>query len=71
MQAGITSADMITTVSPTYAKEIQTMEGGFGLDGLLRMRHERLWGIVNGIDYEEFNPSTDKYIDYKYIVQSC
>lgn len=66
MQAGITCADMITTVSPTYAHEIQTAEGGFGLDGLLRVRTDVVKGIVNGVDVDIWNPSKDKYIPARY-----
>ena len=62
LQAGISSADMVTTVSPTYAHEIQTPEGGFGLDGLLRVRSEVVRGIVNGIDDTVWNPEVDKLI---------
>jgi len=52
-------ADAITTVSPTYAKEIQTPEYGHGLDGVLRDRADKVVGILNGVDYEEWNPETD------------
>lgn len=62
MQAAITCADMITTVSPTYAREIQTGEGGFGMDGLLRVRSDVIRGIVNGVDTDVWNPSKDTYI---------
>lgn len=66
LQAGISSTDMITTVSPTYAREIQTAEGGFGLDGLLRVRSEVVKGIVNGCDLETWNPATDKLLPENY-----
>ena len=62
LQAGISSADMVTTVSPTYAREIQTAEGGFGLDGLLRVRSDVVRGIVNGIDDTVWNPEVDTLI---------
>lgn len=62
MSQGILWADLITTVSETYAREILTPEHGVGLDALLRYRQKDLLGIVNGIDYEEFNPATDPYI---------
>ena len=62
MKAGIVYADKITTVSPTYAEEIQTPEIGFGLDGVLRERKADLRGIINGIDYDEWNPETDTFI---------
>ena len=60
LKAGLQCADWITTVSPTYAEEICTPEGGMGLDGLLRLRRRNLTGIVNGIDTEIWNPETDK-----------
>ncbi|HEV2319810.1 MAG TPA: glycogen synthase GlgA [Verrucomicrobiae bacterium] len=59
LKAGIALADTITTVSPRYAREILTEEFGCGLDGLLRKRQDRLTGILNGVDYEEWNPITD------------
>ena len=66
LKAGITSADCLTTVSPTYAREIQTPEFGFGLDGLLRYRSENLVGILNGVDLEEWNPETDSFLPATY-----
>lgn len=62
MKAGIVYSDMISTVSETYAKEIQTSGFGYGLDGLLKDRSDRLFGILNGIDIETNNPETDKRI---------
>ncbi len=62
LKGGIVYSDFITTVSPTYAEEIKTMEYGFRLDGLLRHYSHKLKGILNGIDYEYWNPLTDKYI---------
>ncbi|MDE7222957.1 MAG: glycogen synthase GlgA [Acetatifactor sp.] len=62
LKGGIVFADAVTTVSDTYAEEIKTPFYGEGLDGLLNARSGDLRGIVNGIDYEEFNPETDKYI---------
>ena len=59
LKAGIFYADAITTVSPTYAKEIQTPEFGFGLEGLLAKRGDEIKGILNGIDTDEWNPETD------------
>ena len=59
MGLGILGADWLTTVSPTYAREIRTAEGGHGLDGVLRARGERLAGILNGIDVESWNPAAD------------
>ncbi len=62
LKGGVVYADVITTVSPTYAEEIRTHEGGEGLDGVMNDRADKLSGILNGIDYEEFNPKTDPYI---------
>jgi starch synthase len=62
MARGIYHANLINTVSPTYAREIMTYEGGAGLDGLLRYRQRDLHGILNGLDYDEWNPLTDKRI---------
>lgn len=59
MALGILGADWLTTVSPTYAREILTPEGGHGLDGVLRARGNRLAGILNGIDTESWDPATD------------
>jgi starch synthase len=56
---GLATADVLTTVSPTYAREIRTAEGGYGLDGALRARTDRLHGVLNGIDMESWNPATD------------
>ena len=66
LKAGLVFADAITTVSPTYAREIQTREYGFGLDGVLRERASRLSGILNGADYEVWNPETDRWIAHAY-----
>ena len=62
LKAGIVFADAVTTVSPTYAKEIRTPHFGCGLDGLLRGCAEKLKGIVNGVDYTEWNPATDAHL---------
>ena len=62
LKGGIVYADAITTVSNTYAEEIKMPFYGEGLDGLMRARANSLRGIVNGIDYDEFNPETDRYI---------
>ena len=62
LKGGIVYADAVTTVSDTYAEEIKTQFYGEGLDGLMRARSGALRGIVNGIDYEEFNPEKDKNI---------
>lgn len=66
MKGGLVYADRITTVSPTYAEEIQTPDAGNGLDGLLRHRQAVLSGILNGIDADEWNPGTDKHIAQTY-----
>jgi starch synthase len=66
LKAGLRLADRITTVSPTYAKEIQTNAGGMGLGGLLRERAGDLRGILNGIDTSVWNPSTDLHIAKRY-----
>ncbi|MGE0488637.1 MAG: glycogen synthase [Vulcanimicrobiota bacterium] len=60
MEQAIYAADVITTVSPTYANEIRTREYGFGLDSILWQRSDRLVGILNGIDTESWNPATDE-----------
>ena len=59
LKGGVVYADALTTVSPTYAKEIQTPELGNGLDGALRQRSSDLRGILNGVDYTEWDPATD------------
>ena len=69
MKAGITYSDTITTVSPTYAKEIQTPEFGYGLEGVLKSRSRDLVGILNGADYSVWNPQSDKLIPYRYSVE--
>jgi starch synthase len=70
MAQGILHADRVNTVSDTYAKEIMTPEYGAGLDPLLRARIEVVSGIVNGIDYEEFNPATDPHLAEHYDVDT-
>ena len=66
LKGGLVYADAITTVSDTYAEEIKTPFYGEQLDGLMNARSNSLRGIVNGIDYDEFNPETDQYIEYNY-----
>jgi starch synthase len=66
LKAGIAFADIITTVSPRYAREIMTEEFGCGLDGLLRRRQARLCGILNGVDYEEWNTTRNSFIKHPY-----
>lgn len=66
LKGGIVFADAVTTVSPTYAREIQTPEYGFSFDGLLRSRSYKLRGILNGVDYSEWSPEVDDHIPYRY-----
>lgn len=66
MKAGIVYADVINTVSKKYSEEIQTPEYGYGLDGILRKRKQDLYGIINGVDYKEWDPSSDPYIKKTY-----
>lgn len=66
LKGGIVYADAITTVSPTYAEEIKTQYYGEGLDGILNARAHDLRGILNGIDYDVFNPTMDKRIPHPY-----
>lgn len=70
LKGGLVYADKITTVSNTYAQEIQTPYYGEGLDGLLRARNQSLWGIVNGIDYKDYDPATDKKIYKNYTLKN-
>lgn len=69
MKAGIVFSDVITTVSPTYAREIQTAEYGDGLDGVLRSRSADVVGILNGVDYEVWDPSVDPLLPHNYDVR--
>jgi starch synthase len=66
LKEGILHADRITTVSPTYAKEIQTPLYGWGLDGVLRDRAAALSGILNGVDYEDWDPRHDRFLPQHY-----
>jgi len=66
LKQGIVTADAVTTVSPTYAREIQTVELGAKLEGVLRARGEALAGIVNGVDYAVWNPATDPALAARY-----
>lgn len=70
MAEGILNSDVITTVSPTYAKEILTKEYGAGLDKILTKRKNNLYGILNGIDIDFFNPVNDNFINQKYSLNS-
>ncbi len=66
LKAGIFYADSVSTVSPSYAKEIQTAEFGFGLEGLLSQRGNEIKGILNGIETDEWNPKTDPHLIKNY-----
>jgi starch synthase len=68
LKAGIIFANILTTVSPRYAREITTEEFGCGLDDRLRQRQSRLFGILNGVDYDEWNPSSDSSLERPYSV---
>ncbi len=68
LKAGIAFADVITAVSPSYAREIITEEFGCGLDGLLRGRQDALFGILNGVDYQEWNTANDPFLPHPYSV---
>ncbi|MBO5564844.1 MAG: glycogen synthase GlgA [Lachnospiraceae bacterium] len=70
LKGGLVYADAITTVSPTYAEEIKTSFYGEGLEGLMNARSGDLRGILNGIDYEEFDPANDPLIAYPYSIQN-
>ncbi len=70
LKAGLATADMLSTVSRTYAKEIQRPENGYGLDWLLRQRSDKFFGIVNGVDYDEWNPATDKVLPAHFNAQN-
>ncbi|MBN1849694.1 MAG: glycogen synthase GlgA [Deltaproteobacteria bacterium] len=66
LKSGIVYADAVTTVSPTYSMEIQTSEYGMGMEGILQYRQEFLYGILNGIDYHQWDPAKDKHIPETY-----
>jgi starch synthase len=70
LKAGIVFSDAITTVSPTYSREIQTPYYGCGLEGVLSERRAQLAGIVNGVDYAVWNPATDRHLAAKYDVDT-
>jgi starch synthase len=70
LKTGIAFADFLTTVSPTYAREIQTPEHGCGLDGILRSKQSRLVGIVNGVDYNVWDPRHDTHIAQNYGIEN-
>jgi starch synthase len=66
LKGGIVFADILNTVSKRYSQEIQTRAFGAGLDGILRTRKDDLYGIVNGIDYDEWSPETDRFIPARF-----
>lgn len=70
MKAAIENADKVTTVSPSYAREILDPWFSHGLDPILRQREFKLWGILNGIDYKEYNPKEDKLIVKNYYAEA-
>ena len=69
LKLGLVTADVVTTVSPTYARELATEAGGAGLDGVVRARSSPIIGIVNGIDYSVWNPATDATLATRYDAQ--
>jgi starch synthase len=66
LKAGIVFADVMTTVSPRYAREITTEEFGCGLDDRLRQRQKNLFGILNGVDYDDWNPAKDSFLEHPF-----
>jgi starch synthase len=70
LKAGIVFADLLNTVSPTYAREIQTPYYGYGLQGVLAERKDRLFGIVNGVDYREWDPAGDRHLAAHYTIDT-
>jgi starch synthase len=66
LKGGIVCADQVTTVSPTYAGEIQTPAFGYGLEGVLKAQAAKLIGILNGVDYAQWNPDNDPYLEAHY-----
>lgn len=70
LKGGIVFSDLVNTVSPTYSKEIQTKEFGFGLEGILNKRRESVFGILNGLDYSIWNPETDRFIVKNYSLKN-
>jgi starch synthase len=68
LKGGLVYADALSTVSKRYAREIQTAQGGYGLDGVLRERRAQLFGIVNGLDHSVWDPATDKLLPARYSV---
>lgn len=70
MKGGIICSDLITTVSDNYAREIQTPQYGYGLDGILRQNKNKIYGIINGIDYNKFNCETDECVYKNYNIDN-
>jgi starch synthase len=71
LKTGIVFADMLSTVSPTYAREIMSVPLGCGMEGALQHRAEDLVGIINGVDYDLWNPATDRYLgEHRYSVRN-
>ena len=69
LKGALVFSDFVTTVSKKYSQEIQTTEYGFGLEGVLRNRASTVTGILNGVDYDEWSPQTDKFTVAKYSPQ--
>jgi starch synthase len=63
LKTGLAFADTLSTVSPRYAEEIQSPPLGCGMEGILQHRHANLYGIINGVDYRQWNPETDRYLN--------
>ncbi|MDI6605565.1 MAG: glycogen/starch synthase, partial [Candidatus Omnitrophota bacterium] len=70
LKGGLEFSDIINTVSPTYSREIQSKEFGFGLEGVLKKRKDELFGILNGLDYSLWNPQRDTLIAQRYSVEN-
>ncbi|MDP2682763.1 MAG: glycogen synthase GlgA [Deltaproteobacteria bacterium] len=66
LKAGIVFSDIVTTVSEKYSREIQTPEFGYGLEGILLAKREKLFGVLNGVDYDDWSSEKDKFIIAKY-----
>jgi starch synthase len=71
MKTGLVFSDVLNTVSPRYAQEIQSSPLGCGLEGVLSQRRKVLSGIINGVDYREWNPATDEHLPVKYTVETA
>lgn len=70
MKGAIVCSDLVTTVSPRYAREIATSQYGWGLENIIRMNKHKVMGIINGIDYDSYNPLTDKAIYVNYDIET-